>query len=84
MIDNTTFFVIFWILLGIEILILCYLIKTFLSINKKVDHLLKIRQQEMQQKEIQQKKIQQKKKKKKNKQPKKKQKKKKQKRKQRK
>jgi len=65
LIENTTYFVILWILLGIELFILCYLIKTFLSINKKVDNLLRIRQKEIQQKEIQQKKKQKKKKQKK-------------------
>lgn len=79
LIDNVTFFAILWILLGIELLILGYLIKTFLSINKKVDNLLKIRQNEIQLKEMQQKKIQQKKIYRKKKQKKKRQKKKKQK-----
>jgi phosphotransferase system glucose/maltose/N-acetylglucosamine-specific IIC component len=66
LIDNITFFVILWVLIGVEILMLYYLIKTFLSINKKVDYLL-IKQQKKKQKNTTPKtKKQNKKKKKKN------------------
>jgi phosphotransferase system glucose/maltose/N-acetylglucosamine-specific IIC component len=36
-----TYYAIFWILLGIVIVMLCYLIIIFLQIKKKVDHLTK-------------------------------------------
>jgi len=48
--DTITFFIIIWILLGIEILLFFYLIKTFRDIKKKVHNLMIIQYKIVQQK----------------------------------
>jgi hypothetical protein len=52
LIDTITLFAILWVLLGIEIVMLYYLIRTYIRINKKVDYLLIIQQKKKQKKII--------------------------------